>query len=125
LRPPSSHTTVRTVPYTAVRDVLRITRDQLNGNTSQTPPRPTTASISPSPSPQSLPLLAVTLDAPLPVPRDFRPLPPGPASDISVIVFSVSLASEIQDDCIYSTFGPSEPSACLPMASADFCQPFP
>jgi hypothetical protein len=53
------------------------------------------------------------LDAPTPLSRSFRPLPPGLESGISTLLLRACFVIEIQGSCLFLTFGPSARSMCL------------
>ena len=109
---PSSHTTVRTVPYTAVRAVTGRRRTSSSSDTSATS-RSTTALIRSVAFGDGVPLLAGVLDALAAVQSGFRPPPPAARSGIStLLVASLSLIEirALLHDC---SFGPSTGSIGL------------
>src|ERR1051326_7740503 len=86
--PPSSHTTVRTVPYTAVHEAQRA------------PERQSPQRRSPLPIPARHlgnrdTRVAVTLDPPKPSSRQFRRLPSGWVSSFSALLSASLAVSEI------------------------------
>ena len=72
-----------------------------------------------------VPLLAVTLDAPSPPPRDFRSLPGKAAPDISIRPSASPLIIEIRDSYPLLHVRAFSPVDGPTMPSADFCRPFP
>ena len=74
------------------------------------PPLPSTFARSRQ---SSLLVLAVTLDAPTPVPRGFRPLPPVWVRASQPYLSASPSSSKFKASCLYFTFGPSAWSICL------------